>query len=158
MTEKSYFFESETPAKPEPAKDRAFFDALDVAGMIQESNDLVPVKAEASMKNLSNPVLALEYGTYQKDYAVHLTPHHPQRNLATDADVHQALREASVILNQYIPPTLQVAVSLPRADWKMKVISFVVKGGADAWNFDVPKFENEGIPKVFEAVQKVILK
>ena len=99
----------------------------------------------------------MEYGPHEDHYAVHVIPTHPQRNLSNENMVKAALKELVVILNEYVPTSLQVDLFLPRDDWKMKVLTAKVRDGLKAWNFDVKKLEEEGVPRIFEAVEKVIL-
>jgi hypothetical protein len=114
-------------------------------------------QAEAVMKKRESKVLLLEYGPYQKNYAIHLTPINPHRNLSTEASVKRACMDTVVVLNDYVPHTCRVDLFLPKTEWKMKVISAVVVGGADLWNFNTDQFEAEGIPRIFSAVEKIIL-
>jgi hypothetical protein len=145
MSEDKFFFEG----------DNELFNALKAAGIVEESTHEVQV--EASMKQMSSKVLQLEFGTYQKNYSIHVTPIHPRRNLATDNDVDRAIEKLAITLNEYVPHTLEVKIHRPMSEWKMKVISVVIEGGANAWNFDLTKLEAECIPKLFKALEGVIL-
>jgi hypothetical protein len=160
-----FFFE---PDEAQAPQNDSFFDALESAGVIQTSVNSNQVQsflnggeqeAEslASMKRLDSRVLSVEYGTYRDNYAIHLTPIHPQKNLATDAHVRLALKELVLIMNEYVPYTLQVELFMPRDDWKMKVISAVIKNAAGAWNFDSEKFDLEAIPRIHAAVEAVCM-
>jgi hypothetical protein len=167
MIEKpKFFFESDETAPKEltlTSQEHAdtFFSTLQGAGIIQESphEDMEEKKiaADASMQKKESKVLVLEYGTYQDNYAIHLTPIHPRKNLENEQDVKQALYYLASILNEYVPHETQVNLFLPRADWKMKVISAVVQNGAHVWNFDKKRLEENGIPRIFEAVERVIM-
>lgn len=138
-----------------------FFSILQSTGIIQDNplEDMEAKKAEAdaSMKKMESRVLVIEYGTYQDNYAVHLTPIHPQKNLKDDVMVKAALRELVVVLNEHVPHELNVKLFMPRSDWAMKVISAVVDRGAGNWNFNYNKLEEDGIPKIFQAVEKIIM-
>jgi hypothetical protein len=72
--------------------------------------------------------------------------------------VEEAVKAAIIAMHPSVPQNLSVHIHLPKPDWKMKVVSIVIKEGATAWNMDIPKFEKEVVPKVFSAVQEVILK
>jgi len=168
MSEKpKFFFESDPAAEkpwdnlPPPEHADTFFSTLQSAGIIQdapmEDMEEKKVAATASMKMVESKVLTLEYGTYQNNYAIHLTPIHPRKNLENDQDVKQAMYYLASILNEYVPHEVQVNLFLPRPDWKMKVVSAVVQNGATVWNFDRKRLEEEGIPRIFEAVEKVIM-
>ena len=166
MSEKpKFFFEADAGTEdftltPQEHAD-TFFNTLQSAGIIQESpvEDLTAKKVEPEgvMKKLESKILSIEYGTYQDNYSVHLTPVHPTKNLKDDESVKKALKELVVTLNEYVPQTLRVDIFMPRPDWKMKVISAVVIDGAKTWNFNLKSLEEEGIPKIFAAVEKVIM-
>lgn len=154
-----FFFEPDDPS-PDQASTDTFFSALKEAGVIQNpSFDMEPKPAEmdASIKQMSSQVLLLEYGPYQKNYAIHITPIHERKHLKNDAAVRKALFELVTILNEFVPYTVQVDLHLPRSDWKMKVISAVIKDAAAAWNFDSDKLEKDGLPRIFKAIEKIIL-
>ncbi len=160
-----FFFE---PDEAQAPQNDSFFNALESAGVIQTHSKAEQVQnflsggeqgAEpaASMKKYESRLVSIEHGTYQNNYAIHLTPIHPQKNLATDAHVKQALRELVLIMNEHVPYTLQVELFMPRDDWKMKVISAVIKNAAGAWNFDSEKFDREAIPRIHAAVEAVCM-
>lgn len=166
MTDKvKFFFEPDTQADNDTkmtTEEHAdtFFSTLVDAGFIQQNIDASfeakTAEALASMKRLESSILQVDFGTYQDNYAVHVTPVNPKRNLSTDLALKRALKEIVLIMNEYVPFTCQVNLFLPRDEWKMKVISAVVVNGANAWNFDHSKFESEAAPKIFQAVEKVI--
>lgn len=132
-------------------------EAINWVEGVRPEEGAVTTAINGGMKRLEDTILQLEFGTYDGNYSVHLTPAHAQRNLRDDDHVAKAVNAAIVLLNQVVPYNLQVKIHMPRPDWKMKVISFVIEGGAHAWNFDIPKVEAECIPKIFEAVRGVIL-
>jgi hypothetical protein len=160
-----FFFDDETEpqAADEPAAE-SFFTPDDPV-LAKKASDAFSkgtttgdqVVKEATMSELANSVLEVSFGPYQDNYGVHITPKHAKRNLATDRQVFLAIEKTMIIMNEYVPKALRVEIHPPRASWRMKVISFVVLKGATAWNFDTEKFEREGVPRIFEAVQKVIL-
>ena len=155
-----FFFEQDGEAVEQPkSEDKEFFFLLKEAGIVQQPGDKPQdISSEAKMQTATSKLLSIEYGTYQDTYAVHITPTHPKRNISDEQKVYEALRELVIVMNEYVPQTLTVKLHPPRADWQMKVISAVVHGGAAAWNFDIPKFEAEGITKILTAIEKVIMK
>jgi hypothetical protein len=157
-----FFFEEDLPDTSSPQENDTFFTSLKEAGILKEVESIgemneTRVELEASMKKKESKVLLLEYGPYKDDYAVHITPTHSARNLDTDERVKRAFVELCQHLNRYVPKTTQVELFPPNPQWKMKVISAVIKGGPSTWNFNIPLFEEEGIPALFQAVEKVIL-
>lgn len=156
-----FFFEEDNAAATQNDGD-SFFEAMKAAGVVQEaiSEDMTAekqVSADGSMKKLESRVTSIEFGSYRGDYSVHVTPTHPTRNLGTDEQVKKALTALAVTLNEYVPHTVRVDLFLPQKDWEMKVISAKVVGGADIWNFDKVGLEEKGLPKLLEAVDKIIL-
>ena len=159
-----FFFEVEKPgASTETSAESAglFFSALKDVGIIKESDfseeSVKSAEVLGAMSRLETKLVSVEYGTYQNNYAVHVTPTHHQRNLSDDASVKRALKALVLIMNEYVPYSVQVNLYLPRDDWKMKVISAVVTDGATAWNFDHHKFSLEAVPRIAAAVENVIL-
>lgn len=155
-----FFFEDGNSQQPEKDSDeKQFFSMLQDAGVVQQPGDKPQeISSAASMKSLVGKVVTIEYGTYEDTYALHLTPTHPKRNLSDEQKVYDAMYQLAVIMNEYVPPTLQVKLYPPRADWQMKIISAVVEGGASAWNFDVEKFEAEAVARIHAAVEKVAMR
>lgn len=160
-----FFFE---PDDTEVTTNDGFFNALEAAGVIQTHANSDQVQSflaggergaepVASMKRSESRLVSIEYGTYHDNYAIHVTPTHAHKNLATDTQARQALKELVLIMNEYVPYTLQVELFLPRDDWKMKVISAVVKNAAAAWNFDAEKFDREAIPRIHAAVEAICM-
>lgn len=165
MDKPKFFFEEDkqdqTQALPADEHASSFFSTLQAAGIIQEAvgEDLKEkkIEADASMNKMENKVLCVEYGTYQNTYAIHITPVHPQKNLKTDKEVEKAVWELVKIMKLYVPQSVHIDLFLPRKDWKMKVISAVIKDWEKDWAFDVNKLEGEGIPTLFKEVEKVIM-
>lgn len=141
------------------SEEKEFFFLLQEAGVVQQPGDKPQdVASDAKMQTVSSRLISVEYGTYQENYAIHLTPVHPVKNLSTEQKVYEAMRELVLIMNEFVPQTLQVKLHPPRADWQVKVISAVIENGATAWNFDIPKFELEAIPRIQAAIEKVVMK
>jgi len=166
MNEKpKFFFEADEPnseySLTSEEHANTFFSTLQSAGIIQDSPledfEEKKVAADAAMSKKESKVLLMEYGTYQDNYAVHVTPIHAKKNLETPQQIKQALYHLASILNEYVPHEVQVNLFLPRDDWQMKVVSAVVLNGANVWNFDKKRLEEEGIPRIFDAIEKVIL-
>lgn len=164
MDETKFFFEPDTETSESGITNEehadTFFNTLKEAGIIHEqipeSMEAQQAQAQAAMSKVETRLLQVEFGTYLDNYAVHITPTHPQRNLSDELAVKKALKELVLILNDYVPYTLQVQLHLPQSDWKMKVLSAVVVGGASAWNFDTDKLEKEGIPRLIAAIESII--
>jgi hypothetical protein len=153
-----FFFEGESE-KPKESADKEFFFMLQEAGIVQQPGDKPQdIAADAKMQTQEGKLASVEYGTYQETYSIHVTSTHPKRNLSEGNKVQDAMRELIIVMNEYVPQTLKVVIHPPRSDWPMKVISAVVEGGATAWNFDIPQFEKEGVPRIIEAVEKVIMR
>lgn len=167
MSEKpKFFFEEDPQADAESSLTSAehsdmFFNTLKEVANVQEhqGNELEEKQFSslAAMKKMESKVLTMEYGTYEDNYAIHVTPIHPTVNLKTEKMVEAAMKAMVVEMNTYVPYDLQVNLWFPRPDWKLKVLSAVVEGGATAWNFDRQKLEDEGIPKIFKQIETLIL-
>lgn len=163
MSSSKFFFEEDTsihveqPAQESVTEDKTFVEQLKAAGVIKETSAPEYVSGDASMKKYQSKLLLIEYGKYRGNYAVHLTPVHPRKNLATDRQVEMAVRELAIHMNKVVPPTMNVDLFLPQAGWSVKVISAVVIDGADAWNFQIDKFENEEIQSLAKAVEKICM-
>jgi len=163
---KKFFFESdqEEAKKEDLVKESeasTFFDVLKDSGIITEGGEAAEdhtIEIDALMNKKESRTLQVEYGVYQGNYAVHVTSTHPRKNLAERGKTKLALKELVVIMNEYVPPTLQVELHLPHEDWTLKVISAVVQGGAGAWNFDLKEFEDKAIPRIFDSIDAVIRK
>jgi hypothetical protein len=159
-----FFFEAD-PAAKSPGLSwqehaETFFSTLQDTGVVKESNlDLSEKTAaiDGEMKTSSSKLVQIEYGTYQNNYAVHITPIHPARNLRSEDSVKQAVYVLAKTLNEHVPYSSTVNLFLPRPDWKVKVISAVILEGAKTWNLDIKKLEREAIPKIMQEVEKVIL-
>ena len=164
MEKPKFFFETDSSSEEYALSSQehadTFFSTLKSSGIIHDSPDNLDeqqVTADAQMQRMEGPVLHIEYGTYQENYAIHLTPVHPQRNIRDDAMVRQVLLETVPILNDYVPQSLRVDIHPPRTDWKLKVISFVINGAAKSWALNTAQLEAEGIPRIYKKVEELIM-
>lgn len=161
MSEKKPFFfdpEPATTTSPRPTVGSGlFFDALKNAGVVQDADAAMPVKADGEMKEKATRYLIIEYGIYQNDYSLHLTPCDERKNLDTPTKVELAVVAALQVIKPLVPDQMRIDVYLPREDWKMKVVSVVIRGAATSWNFNPKAFEEGAVLPLFDAVQKVIL-
>lgn len=167
MSKDKFFFEEDPEASEESSLNwtehaATFFHALEDHGLIEDRPvmDLAPMTPTIEM-NTAHKVTSLvdiEYGTVKADYAIHITPIHPRKNLIKEELLHEAVRLAVVLLNRVIPTSSVVSIFMPRKDWEIKVISFVVKDGADTWNLDTKKIEEETVPQLLEEIGKICMK
>jgi len=169
MGNNRFFFEEDPEAKEETGltwgeHTNTFIDVLKKDGFIKEGDAAIALgdtlKAEADVvktKHSKNSLLDIEFGIIQSNYAIHITPLHPHKNLTNPKALDRAVREAVIILNKIIPPNLQVDIFLPRADYELKAISFVIREGAEAWNLDAANLENIAIPQLMEQIGKVCM-
>ena len=159
MDKPKFFFDDE-PDPQTVADNEEFFSTLVNQGtVVQAKIDLSEkqIDVQASMKKIGSQLVTVEFGVYQENYAIHITPIHPQRNIVNDPMLKKALRRVVVVLNEFVPYTLSVQLHLPREDWKMKVVSVVIAGGATAWNLDTDKLEVDCMPRILQAVEDVIM-
>lgn len=175
-SELTFFFDEEKQKVVEPKPVGEFFTALQNIGLIHDAplpffDEAKKAEAEVAagkgtlgtqirgqMKKMATGVLEIEYGTYDNDYSIHITPVHEKKNLRNDAHVEEALKAAILAIVPHVPQSVHVDIFPPRPDWKMKVISFVLRDGINAWNLDIKQLEEVAIPAMFKAVQEVILK
>lgn len=136
-----------------------FFDeAKKAEAEVVAGEGTLGTQVRGQMKKMATGVLEIEYGTYDNDYSIHITPVHEKKNLRNDVHVEEALKAAILALVPHVPQSVHVDIFPPRPDWKMKVISFVLRDGINAWNLDIKQLEEVAIPAIFNAVQEVILK
>jgi len=162
MTTNKFFFDEDPEAKPESKltwQEHAdsFFGTVKVAAG-DDGLEKKDIEVLGEMKTFASGILKVEYGTYENNYAIHFTPHHPKWNLKTDGQVDNAVVEVMKIMSKEIPKDLRVNVFLPRKEWALKTFSLVVVDGANAWNFDRAAMEDKTIPECFDIVQKEIVK
>ena len=122
-----------------------FSDVLEGIGVSANIDSMEPMGAVAKrleMHDIKNGLLHIEYGIVDQDYVIHLTPTHPKRNLSSDTKLRSSIEKTIMCLNKVVPFDLQVEIHLPRADWEIKVLSFIVRGAATAWNIDVSYLES----------------
>lgn len=134
-----------------------FFSALQEIGIAKEAQDLMPMDVQAAtvnLKTITGKLAVIEYGIVDNDYVIHITPTHPKYNLGHLQLYNEALKEAVIVLNQVIPQTLRVDIFHPQPDWEIKAISFVVRGGAQSWNFDVSSVESV-IEQILKKVEEI---
>lgn len=97
------------------------------------SYEIKPMKVKEKKTNL----LLIEYGVVDQDYVLHITPTHPKWNFTDNKKLRTAIETVVIILNQIVPFDLKVEIHLPKEDWEVKVISFVIRGAANAWNLEL---------------------
>lgn len=166
MSGNKFFFEEDAESEQGTGvnfKEQAdiFGDSLEQAGVKSTLGSMEPLKAEPArleMKQITNPMVLLEYGIVDKDYVVHITPTNPQRNLQNEVKLRAAIETTILAMNKAVPFDLQVKIHLPQKDWDIKVLSFVITQGADAWNFDIPSFETTIIPDIHKKVSDICVK
>lgn len=139
-----------------------FLSVLEEAGILKGGSPLIsfdPIKnaSDADTKKINTTLLEIEYGTVKGDYVLHVTPTHPQKNLAKRQLLEAAIKQTVIILNNSVPPTLKVDIYLPRSDYEVKATSYIIRQAADAWNFDSNQIEAVVIPQVLEQVGKICM-
>jgi hypothetical protein len=134
----------------------AFFGALgkDGTGMSLEPHAVV---VEMKTEHKSTSLVDVEYGTVKADYVIHITPLHPQRNLAKGNLVEQAMEATLKLLVTVVPHTLRVDICKPRPKDEIKVLSFIIREGAETWNLDTKKIEAEVVPQLLEQIGKICM-
>lgn len=164
MGKDTFFFEEDPVAEDSgiTAKEHAdtFFSALETEGIIKDrqgisSFDQLKNEAAQSTEKKRNALVEVEFGVVNDDYVLHVTPTHPHKNLQKRQLFEVAVRECVILLNQVVPTTLTVDIYLPQPDWEIKATSFIIRGGADAWNLDVQKIASETVPLILERVAKI---
>jgi hypothetical protein len=160
--ENKFFFEDDSEDSSSSAKDQAdvFGAILEEAGINSPIESMAPmgvVPDKVEMKSDKTQIVSIEYGIVKNNYAIHITPTHNKRNLSSDAKMSSAIKEIITEMNKKVPYELKVAIHLPQEDWEVKALSFVIEGGADAWNFDIKDFESESIPVILEKVTQICM-
>jgi len=164
--ENKFFFEEDSDtagATGVSAEEQAdiFGNILSESGVTSSIESMAPMVAQPvamSTKKMENAVAVIEYGIVDKDYVLHITPVHPQRNLSADHKLNAALKAVVISLNEIVPFDLQVMIHPPQEDWKVKALSFVIKEGAEAWNFDREKFEDETVHDIAQKITDICVK
>jgi hypothetical protein len=118
---------------------------------IEASVDMITEKKHTSL-------VEIEFGVMGNDFLVHITPLHGQKNLTKPHVFQAAMTDVVKIMNEYVPTDLQVDIFLPRQDYEIKATSFKIRGGNDAWNFDVATFKVEAIQRILDTVTEHCLK
>jgi len=137
-----FFFEEDTAevlSSGVSTKEQAdiFGEVLEELGISGAPDSMEPMEATMKkmvLREMKTTLLHIEYGIVDKDYVLHITPVHPKRNFQGDAKLRLAIQEVILILNKIVPFDLKVSIHLPREDWEVKALSFVVRQGAVAWN------------------------
>lgn len=166
MSGNKFFFEEDSEAEQGSGvslEEQAdiFSDSVSQAGVSGKIDSMAPMKVEAApveVKQERTSLALVEFGVVDKNYAIHITPTHPQRNLKDHKKMRAAIEAAIIEMNRHVPPDLQVNIHLPQEDWDIKVLSFVVQGGAAAWNFDIAAFESEAVPVILKKVSDICAK
>ena len=157
MSERRFFFDPDPTENDRRAGE--LVRTLTDVGVVKDSPDQpMGVETRANMAVLESPLLRIEYGPYENDYAIHLTPIHPRLNLRDERAVHRLLLGIIPVVMASVPTTLLVDLFLPRPEWQMKVLSFVFRGAATAWNFDRAAVEATLIPELSRITQEEILR
>lgn len=161
-----FFFEEDPEAGAESGltweeHTDAFLNFLGDSGNIKDKAgiSLEPMQTGVDMKTEHHitRLLDIEYGVVKSDYVIHITPIHPHKNLTAEAVLKKAVLAAIAILGQIIPTTLPVRVFLPRKDFEVKAISFVVVDGAEAWNLDHAEIKDKAVPELVEQIEKICM-
>ncbi len=152
MQKDKFFFEEDPESQSESGMSwgehaESFFGTLQEIGVGKDvgSGDMAPMGVEEVKRDVKTKALKLasiEYGVVGSDYAIHITPTHPKYNLSHGDLYSEALIQSVKTLNKVVPQTLAVDIYHPQPDWEIKAMSFVIRGAADRWNFDVDSIES----------------
>jgi len=165
MSKDKFFFE-EDPEATEDTKASweehgdTFFNVLADTGVVQTGKfDMSPMTATVeTFIKVDNKVVQLEYGIVGDDYVIHVTPIHAKKNLLKEPLYKQALYHCITELNKLIPYDVQVDIYKPQDDWQIKATSFLIRGGATAWNLDRDKIAETVIPNIMTKVTEVCMR
>lgn len=138
-----------------------FGEAMSEMGIVSNLDSMAPkgvVLITNDVKEILNAVIKIEFGVVDRDYVVHITPTHPQRNLQDKKKLDAALRVVVIELNKIVPYDLRVDIHLPQEDWDIKVTSFVIREAGVAWNFDRVSVETQVIPVILEKLTEICVK
>lgn len=108
-----------------------------------EPMDAVTVRME--MKEIKSTLLLINYGVTGKDYVLHVEPLHPQKNFTEEHKLRLAIDTIMIAFNKVVPFDIRVEIGLPREDYEVKVLTFIARGGAEAWNLNT-----EDLDKIIE--------
>lgn len=166
MNGNKFFFEEDTSEQSPTGvgfEEQAdiFSSSVKEVGIATHMGSMKPMQASVpkiDLKVIEDKLVRVEYGVIDADYVIHITPIHDRRNLKPDAKLKRAIEASVIEMNKSIPFDLQVAIHLPQESWDVKVLSFVVKGGASAWNFDQDSFGRVAIPIIHKSVSDICLK
>ena len=163
--ENKFFFEEDpaeivTGVTPTEQADvfGATLEELGISGAPDSMEPMAALVKRVEMKSQKNNLVLLEYGIVDKDYVLHITPVHPKRNLTDMTKLRAAIDQVIISLNKIIPFNIRVEIFLPRDDWEIKVLSFVVREGAQSWNLNPTELdtliEGEILPTVADICNK----
>ena len=161
--ENKFFFEEDPEGGELTAKDQAdifghLMSEVELTSAIESMEPMgVELDGKIEMKTHSDNLITLEYGIVQDNYTLHITPIHQRRNLTSQNKLNEAIKSVILLMNQKVPFDLKVAIHLPQEDWEIKALSFVIEGGANAWNFNIPEFEELIIPEIFKSVSNICM-
>ena len=163
--ENKFFFESDPEDQDGGSftpEDQAniFGSIVSEIGLKSDIDSMAPMSAvpdKVEMKTKTDNLILLEYGIVQNNYTIHLTPIHQRRNLSDNNKLNDAIKTIVLLMNKMVPFDLKVSIHLPQEDWEIKALSFVIEGGADAWNFNVADFEETIIPEIFDKISKICM-
>lgn len=138
-----------------------FGEAVAEMGITSPLDSMAPKNVELiqnDVNKIETPMLTIEYGIVGKDYVLHITPTHPQRNLQDGNKLNSAIKEIIYELNTVVPFDLRVDIHLPQPDWEVKATSFIVRDAANAWNFSREEMDNEVVPEIERKVSAICVK
>lgn len=168
MTKQKFFFEEDTSVSGQEESGitwdehaDTFFNVLEGAGVTADKDSLAPKGVETERYKTTSKktqLLELEYGIIKEDYVIHITPCHPHRNLTQRTALAEAVKACVFALNDIVPFDLKVRLHLPQDNWEIKAISFVIEGGADAWNLNRETLEQVTIPDIEAKVTAICMK
>jgi len=163
MSETKFFFEEDetkenTKSNKTLESDLDFFNSvLKEEGVDGFLNTLEPSSAQPlprELNKLENPVLEIIYGNIGDDYYIYIFPKHPKKTI-NENNLRVAVEEVVIAMNKEVPYTLKVTITLPRKEWEIKLMSFIIEGGAVAWNFSRESFEANVIPSIFSTLTDI---
>ena len=165
MSKDKFFFEEDPQAGEDSGLTwgehaEAFMGALKEDGLAQSGLSLEPMDAQSDMDmtTVKNSLIELQYGTVGDDYVIHITPTHPQKNLKLKPLLDEAMKTTITILAAYVPVSLRVDIHPPQKDWEIKATSYLIRGGATAWNLDRAELESKALPEMIDKVGQICMK
>lgn len=158
--ETKFFFEEDasSPGSLDSSEQADIFgEVVAESGVKSGMTSMAPLGVEvlSDVKEIRNTLLLVEYGTVGDDYAIHVTPLHPSRNLQNDQKLNRAIRLVVEEMNKYIPFDVRVDIHLPQKDWEIKATSFIARGAKVAWNVDINDLNTKLIPSIVDGVTNI---